>query len=104
MDPDQLLSSWLVISNSTKRKNSSGPKDKTDGGRTPLGGKGVGRLGSMKLGDVLVVESSTSASKPIHKAQFRWPDCEVAATVDEIPVYETPEANDEGFKGTRVSV
>jgi signal transduction histidine kinase len=104
MAADQLLSSWLVISQSEKRNERGGPKEKTKGGRTPLGDKGVGRLGSMKLGDVLVVESATGISKPIHKAQFRWADCNVAATVDEIPVFVTPENNSEGFKGTRVSV
>lgn len=104
MAPAQLLSSWLVISQSGKRKDGSGPKEKTKGGRTPLGDKGVGRLGSMKLGDVLVVETATSDSGPIQKAQFRWADCEVAATVDEIPVFVTPERNSEGFKGTKVSV
>jgi hypothetical protein len=64
MTADQLQSSWLVISQSAKRNNSSGPKNKTKGGRTPLGDKGVGRLGSMKLGDVLLVEALPAVSHP----------------------------------------
>ena len=104
MTPEQLQSSWLVISQSVKRKDDGGPKNKTKGGRTPLGDKGVGRLGSMKLGDVLLVESSTSGKLPVHSAQFRWADCEVARTVDEIPVFLSQSENINNFKGTKVSI
>lgn len=104
MSPDRLQSSWLVISQSTKRSDGGGPKEKTKGGRTPLGDKGVGRLGSMKLGDVLRVESSTNAQDPVYSAQFRWADCDVASTVDEIPVFLDKSDNVKGFKGTKVSV
>jgi hypothetical protein len=104
MTGDQLRSSWLVISQSAKRGNFSGPKSKTKRGRTPLGDKGLGRLGSMRLGDVLLVESAISPQTPIHSAQFRWTDCEVARTVDEIPVFLKNINNVDKFKGTKVSV
>ena len=102
--PDQLHSSWLVISRSTKRGEPGCKKAKTKKGRTPLGDKGLGRLGSMKLGDILRIESSFSPSKPLAVAQFRWADCETARTVDEIPVFVDKLPNPEKFKGTRVSV
>ncbi|KSV71963.1 hypothetical protein N182_29840 [Sinorhizobium sp. GL2] len=104
LEPEQLRSSWLVISRSSKRGSPGGQKAKTKKGRTPLGDKGLGRLGSMKLGDILRIETSTSPSKPLSVAQFRWADCESARTVDEIPVYIDELPNDEKFKGTRVSV
>ncbi len=103
LDANQLRGSWLVISGSSKR-SASGQKTKTLGGRTPLGDKGVGRLGSMKLGDILLVESATNASAPISSAAFRWADCDVADTVDEIPVRLTSQPNAVQFKGTKVSV
>ena len=102
--PDQLHSSWLVISRSTKRGEPGCKKAKTKKGRTPLGDKGLGRLGSMKLGDILRIESSFSHSKPLVVAQFRWADCETARTVEEIPVFVDKLPNPEKFKGTRVSV
>lgn len=104
LDPRQLRDSWLVISQSSKRNNEGGKKQKTKAGRTPLGDKGLGRLGSMKLGDILLIETATSANVPISTAQFRWTDCETAQTVDEIPVHVSEEPNGDGFKGTRVSV
>ncbi|MCJ2143210.1 sensor histidine kinase [Methylobacterium sp. E-066] len=99
----QLRSSWLVISGSVKRVT-EGPKPKTVKLRTPLGDKGLGRLGSMKLGDILLIETATSKDGPLEVAQFRWADCETARTVDQIPVMMTTEPNPGMFKGTRVSV
>jgi hypothetical protein len=104
LTPIQLRTSWLVISQSSKRNEGGGKKQKTKGGRTPLGDKGLGRLGSMKLGDILLIETATSAAAPLATAQFRWTDCESARTVDEIPVYLAQEKNTDKFKGTRVSV
>lgn len=101
---DQLETSWLVISRSEKRTKQGTKKAKTSKGRTPLGDKGLGRLGSMKLGDILKVETSTSTDGPINVAQFRWADCEVAETIDEIPVFISELENPTKFKGTRVSV
>ena len=102
--PEQLYGSWLVISRSTKRGEPGRKKAKTKKGRTPLGDKGLGRLGSMKLGDILRIESSFSPSEPLVVAQFRWADCVAARTVDEIPVFVDKLPNPENFKGTRVSV
>lgn len=105
LSPESLRSSWLVISGSNKRAV-QGKKVKTTGrGRIPLGDKGVGRLGSMKLGDILQIESSQSPANPLGSAVFRWADCEAATTVDEIPVHVGENiANTKKFKGTRVSV
>ena len=104
LDPEQLRSSWLVISRSSKRGPAGGRKAKTRKGRTPLGDKGLGRLGSMKLGDILRIETATSPSAPLAVAQFRWADCESARTVDQIPVFMDALPNETQFKGTRVSV
>jgi len=103
LDPDQLRSSWLVISKSRKR-TAGGPKAKTFRKRTPLGDKGLGRLGTMKLGDILLIETATSPESDLWRAQFRWADCDVADTVDQIPVQITNKTNSAGFKGTRVSI
>ncbi len=104
LDPAQLRSSWLVISRSSKRSAAGSQKSKTKKGRTPLGDKGLGRLGSMKLGDILRIETATSTAAPLAVAEFRWADCEAARTVDQIPVFMDSLPNDERFKGTRVSV
>lgn len=104
LDPAQLRSSWLVISRSSKRSAAGSQKSKTKKGRTPLGDKGLGRLGSMKLGDILRIETATSVTAPLAIAEFRWADCEAARTVDQIPVFIDSKPNDASFKGTRVTV
>ncbi len=103
--PELLRKSWLTISGSYKRPAEGKQKATTKKGRTPLGDKGVGRLGSMKLGDILKVETSTGADQPLATAVFRWADCESAETVDQIPVFvKTDRPNPDRFKGTRVSI
>lgn len=104
LTPEQLRNSWLVISRSSKRDATGGQKTKTKKGRTPLGDKGLGRLGSMKLGDILRIETATATSTPLSVTEFRWGDCEAARTVDQIPVFMDALPNNELFKGTRVSV
>lgn len=104
LTPEQLRTSWLVISGSGKRPVTGEPKAKTRKGRTPLGDKGLGRLGTMRLGDVLKVESATSPDGDMATAWFRWADCKAAATIDQIPVSLSTKANPTRFKGTRVTV
>ena len=104
ISPGKIASSWLVISGSAKRADGTGPKKTTVKGRTPLGDKGLGRLGTMKLGDILEVESATGADKPLAVARFRWQDCHSAATVDQVPVFTEFRDNVARFKGTRVNV
>lgn len=101
---EKISGSWLMISGSAKRVNGDGPKQKTKRGRTPLGDKGLGRLGTMKLGDVLLVESATSNEADVSSAQFRWMDCETAEAVDDVPVTSLQRPNNERLKGTRVSI
>lgn len=101
---EQLRTSWLVISGSGKRSASGQPKKVTRKGRTPLGDKGLGRLGTMRLGDILKVESATSPESAISSAWFRWADCETAGTIDEIPVKLETNPNKTRFKGTKVTV
>lgn len=102
--PEKIASSWLMISGSIKRSMDNGPKTKTKKGRTPLGDKGLGRLGTMKLGDILEVESATDPNLPLNVARFRWKDCDSAATVDEVPVTTLSRPNTGRFKGTRVNI
>jgi signal transduction histidine kinase len=104
LSPDQVRNSWLVISKSAKRNEDAGPKRKTRKGRTPLGDKGVGRLGTMRIGDVLLLETATDEAAPITSAFFRWSDCDVADTLDQIPVSVDQNPNLVRFKGTRVTV
>lgn len=104
LSAEAVRDSWLVVSNSIKRVESGMPKPKTDEGRTPLGDKGLGRLGTMRLGDILLLRSAQEGSSTINIAWFRWKDCDGAETLDSIPVQISAEPNTGGFKGTEVIV
>lgn len=104
LSAEAVRDSWLVVSNSIKRAEIGMPKPKTDEGRTPLGDKGLGRLGTMRLGDILLLRSAQEGSSTMNIAWFRWKDCEGAETLDTIPVQVSEEPNTGGFKGTEVIV
>lgn len=59
MTLQQLHNGWLRISLSLKREFKAAGK-KSDKGRTPLGDKGLGRLSTMKLGDVVEIQTYPS--------------------------------------------
>lgn len=73
MTLDLIRRGWLTISNSDKRDF----KDKTlrtAKGRTPLGDKGLGRLGTQRLGYNLEMFTRSEGSPTEHHVWFSWKD------------------------------
>ena len=73
MTLDLIRRGWLTISNSDKRDF----KDKTlrtARGRTPLGDKGLGRLGTQRLGYNLEMFTRSEGSATEHHVWFSWKD------------------------------
>jgi signal transduction histidine kinase len=73
MPLDSIRRGWLTISNSEKRDF----KDKTlrtKRGRTPLGDKGLGRLGTQRLGYNLEMFTRSEESPTEHHVWFSWKD------------------------------
>lgn len=66
---------WLVISLSQKRAFKAAGKVTTKHKRTPLGDKGLGRLGTIKLGAYVVIETHNVAGQSGEKVSFFWADC-----------------------------
>ncbi|HKM83826.1 MAG TPA: sensor histidine kinase [Candidatus Acidoferrum sp.] len=64
---------WLTISNSVKREFKD-RKLTTKKGRTPLGDKGLGRLGTQRLGDNVEMFSRTQGSPGENHVWFSWKD------------------------------
>jgi signal transduction histidine kinase len=101
MDKEEILGGWLLISNRSKRTLKQAMKT-TPGGRTPLGDKGLGRLGVQKLGDQLDVFTKVKGGTPYHIG-FSWLDFATAPTLADIDIqfgitkFERP-------KGTKIVV
>lgn len=79
-----LRTGWLLISNRTKHDLKE-QKKTTPGGRTPLGDKGLGRLGSQRLGDSIEIFTNTGDGPPQHLA-FSWLDFATAPSLADVDV------------------
>jgi signal transduction histidine kinase len=88
MAAEQIRKGWLSISLSLKREaKKSGvltPKFR----RYPMGDKGLGRVSSMRLGDLLRVTTHYSESEPGTQVWFKWSDCKSGIPLDKVPVGE----------------
>ena len=86
MDQRTIDQGWLTIANSSKRD------DKTSGrttrlGRTPIGDKGLGRLGSQRLArNVELVTRPVSEPATEYYVGFSWADFRDTASLGGVPV------------------
>jgi len=102
MDLDTIRSGWLTISNSGKRllKKRSGTTSK---GRTPLGDKGLGRLGTQRLGKNLEMTTRTAGSPIQQHVWFSWDDFVDQRVLSEIEIRREEEPPSFS-KGTRLAI
>lgn len=92
MDQGTIRRGWLTIANSPKREQKSKGR-LTPRGRTPIGDKGLGRLGSQRLArNVEIVTRSKPQPTIEHYIAFSWGDFRESASLGEVPVrYEETE-------------
>jgi signal transduction histidine kinase len=76
---------WLLISGSLKRAE-DGAKIKTGRKRTPVGDKGLGRLATMRLGDVLFLCTRTTKDKVSRTVAFAWSQFKSGSPLHDVPV------------------
>ena len=99
-----ILDRWLVISASEKRPDTGKAKTTTKKGRTPLGDKGIGRLGTMRLGDcVQFISRPKGTDTPAKGVEFCWSEFEKVHTLEQVPVQELSDTPSKGFS-TRVQI
>jgi signal transduction histidine kinase len=88
MDELTIKRAWLTVSNSPKRKMKQQGKTTTRG-RTPLGDKGLGRLGAQRLADNVDIFTRTSDSDLEYHIMFSWKDfLKDDITLTEVPVVD----------------
>jgi signal transduction histidine kinase len=101
MTGDELTTGWLLISNRQKLELKR-EKRTTPGGRTPLGDKGLGRLGVQRLGENLEIFTRAAKHEGQHMA-FSWLDFATAPTLRDVDVHLSEFPYDRP-QGTRVVV
>lgn len=105
MDRAAIDNGWLRVSFSLKRPDVGSLKSKTAEQRTPLGDKGLGRLGTMRLGRAVEIETYAKGLKSGHKLLLDWNAFVPGVPVSkiEIPVEPATEPPKSG-KGTTLTV
>jgi len=85
MDLGDIEFGWLTISN-RKKRDLKQAKTTTRGGRTPLGDKGLGRLGVQRLGENLEIFTKSKTDAGYHFG-FSWLDFATAPTLQDVDIH-----------------
>lgn len=86
MDETTIRRGWLTIANSPKREAKAAGQV-TRLGRTPIGDKGLGRLGSQRLArNVEIVTRPREEPATEHYIAFSWEDFRDSSRLGEVPV------------------
>jgi signal transduction histidine kinase len=88
---------WLTLSNSAKREFKRTERT-TDRGRTPLGEKGLGRLGAQRLGHDIEIVTVPAASGTEFKLAYSWDAFASTDAIEsvELTLHERPTADPSG--------
>jgi signal transduction histidine kinase len=103
MDLEAIEHGWLTISLSLKRGLKERGKKTDLFHRTPLGDKGLGRLGTMKLGDTVDIVTHYSKSEPGYRVRLSWAKFLPGTPLSRVPV-EIDRVRATGRTGTRLTV
>jgi len=88
MTQEEIEHGWLRIAVSNKREMKSEGRT-TARGRTPLGDKGLGRLGAQRLGEEIELVTRARGDEPI-SVRFSWADFVQTDTLSDVPVLAHP--------------
>jgi signal transduction histidine kinase len=86
MDRARIEAGWLTISVSLKRSQKLRQERTPKFERLPLGDKGLGRLGAMKLAKWLSIETRDSPIEPGWLVAFEWSDIQSGRPLEEVPI------------------
>jgi len=85
MTEETIRDSWLRLSFSPKREQKQKRKT-TKRNRTPLGDKGLGRLGAQLLGKSLEIRTRPEGEAVEHTVRFEFPEFTRSRTLSEVPL------------------
>ena len=102
MDRDEIETAWLTISASPKRQMKAEGRT-TAKGRTPVGDKGLGRLGSQRLGRNIEMWTTKAESRTEWYVGIDWGDF-AAGVLSEAPVRWKATGKRDHRSGTRIIV
>jgi len=103
MDLSTIKRGWLTISLSLKRAMKAKGEVTKKHKRTPLGDKGLGRLGTIRLGDRISISTHYDEKKNGHKVAFFWSDFESGKALSDVNIVHS-ELKPSGKTGTIIEL
>lgn len=103
MNRDIIQRGWLTVSISIKREMKRKGEVTKRHNRTPLGDKGLGRLGTMRLGNRLRLITHHAPDQPGLHVTMYWNDCQTGKALSTVPV-AIEEIPATGKTGTTVEI
>lgn len=86
MDLDAIQRGWLTISLSMKKALKEHGKKTPIFHRTPLGDKGLGRLGTMKIGDTIEIVTHALKQEEGYRVRLSWSEFMPGTLLSRVPV------------------
>lgn len=103
MDAETIKRGWLTVSASEKRRMKAEGL-KTARGRTPLGDKGLGRLGAQRLGEILEIDTQAAGAAVAHRLQVRWSSFDEAESLEDVDLRLETRPAPRGHQGTTLTI
>lgn len=103
MTYEDITRGWLTVSASKKRLMKAEGKV-TAKKRTPLGDKGLGRLGAQRLGDILEIETTPKDEDVTYRIRIPWGDYETAESLQDVTLSLTVAPREARKAGTTLRV
>ena len=85
MDENTIRRGWLTIANSPKRQDKASGRV-TRRGRTPIGDKGLGRLGVQRLAQNVEIVTQPRTQEIEYYVAFSWRDFREVANLSDVPL------------------
>ena len=102
MDETAVRGGWMMIANSPKREQKAAGRISRRG-RTPIGDKGLGRLGSQRLAEnVEIFTRAHGAPETEQYVGFSWADFRGTSKLGDVPVRWEPTRDGGGEPGTKL--
>jgi len=103
MSSNDVYSKWLTISMSEKRQDKLNNKF-SEKDRTPLGEKGVGRLSTQRIGDIVDLITGVKTEKVNSHISFKWSDFNESTTLDKVKITASNYTKSSDEQGTKIIV
>lgn len=100
---DEIISNWLTVSGSQKREMKRRGETTTKK-RTPVGDKGLGRLGTQRLGRVVDLYTVVKGTGVAHRLTIPWDAFESAERLDSVHFTLVSESASVNAHGTTLTI